>query len=133
MEKICLLGSGVPIGLGAVWNTAKVEAGSIVAIFGLGTVGLAVAEGAKAAGASRIIGVDIDPNKFSIAKNFGFTAFLNPKDSDEPIQQVIVDITDGGVDYSFECVGNVILMRVSLECCHKGWGTCVIVGVAASG
>ncbi|KAK3007563.1 hypothetical protein RJ639_014409 [Escallonia herrerae] len=119
--------------LGAVWNTAKVEAGSIVAVFGLGTVGLAVAEGAKTAGASRIIGIDIDSKKFEIAKNFGVTEFVNPKDHDKPIQQVIVDLTDGGVDYSFECIGNVSIMRAALECCHKGWGTSVIVGVAASG
>ncbi|MQL79299.1 hypothetical protein Taro_011736 [Colocasia esculenta] len=122
-----------PARLGAVWNTAKVEAGSIVAIFGLGTVGLAVAEGAKAAGASRIIGVDIDSKKFDVAKNFGVTEFVNPKEYDKPIQQVLVDLTDGGVDYSFECIGNVSVMRSALECCHKGWGTSVIVGVAASG
>nr|KAJ0191903.1 hypothetical protein LSAT_V11C800425160 [Lactuca sativa] len=122
LEKVCLLGCGVPTGLGAVWNTAKVESGSNVAIFGLGTVGLAVAEGAKAAGASRII-----------AKNFGVTEFVNPKDHEKPIQQVLVDMTDGGVDYSFECIGNVSIMRAALECCHKGWGTSVIVGVAASG
>ncbi|KAJ6956744.1 hypothetical protein NC652_007720 [Populus alba x Populus x berolinensis] len=108
LEKVCLLGCGVPTGLGAVWNTAKVEAGSIVAIFGLGTVGLAVAEGAKAAGASRII-----------AKDFGVTEFVNPKDHDKPIQQVLIDLTDGGVDYSFECIGNVSVMRAALECCHK--------------
>ncbi|KAF9610688.1 hypothetical protein IFM89_023944 [Coptis chinensis] len=223
LDKVCLLGCGVPTGLGAVWNTAKVEAGSIVAVFGLGTVGLAVAEGAKAAGASRIIGVDIDSKKYDIAslgrgggiislwdkelveledvrvgthsislrcrmrgkeewvmvtnvyglvnpnehedslveypyetiltvlyivldgfpqhcvrfvldaKNFGVTEFVNPKDHDKPIQQVLVDLTDGGVDYSFECIGNVSVMRAALECCHKGWGTSVIVGVAASG
>ncbi|KZV49442.1 alcohol dehydrogenase class III [Dorcoceras hygrometricum] len=142
LEKVCLLGCGVPTGkllhfilrsLGAVWNTAKVEAGSTVAIFGLGTVGLAVAEGAKTAGASRIIGIDIDVKKFDLAKNFGVTEFINPKDHEQPIQQVIVDLTDGGVDYSFECIGNVSVMRAALECCHKGWGTSVIVGVAASG
>ncbi|KAL3677446.1 hypothetical protein R1sor_027394 [Riccia sorocarpa] len=133
LEKICLLGCGIPTGLGAVWNTAKVESGSTVAIFGLGAVGLAVAEGAKAAGATEIIGVDINPAKFELAKNFGCTKFVNPKEHKEPIQQVIVDMTDGGVDYSFECVGNVDLMRSALECCHKGWGTSVIIGVAASG
>ncbi|KAL2238697.1 UNVERIFIED_CONTAM: Alcohol dehydrogenase class-3 [Sesamum indicum] len=122
-----------PESLGAVWNTAKVEPGSIVAVFGLGTVGLAVAEGAKAAGASRIIGIDIDSKKFDRAKSFGVTEFINPKDHEKPIQQVIVDLTDGGVDYSFECIGNVSVMRAALECCHKGWGTSVIVGVAASG
>ncbi|KAK9146242.1 hypothetical protein Sjap_006145 [Stephania japonica] len=133
LEKVCLLGCGVPTGLGAVWNTAKVEAGSTVAVFGLGTVGLAVAEGAKTAGASRIIGIDIDSNKFERAKNFGVTEFVNPKDHEKPIQQILVDLTDGGVDYSFECIGNVSVMRAALECCHKGWGTSVIVGVAASG
>ncbi|GMP45762.1 hypothetical protein CsSME_00014167 [Camellia sinensis var. sinensis] len=122
LEKVCLLGCGVPTGLGAVWNTAKVEPGSIVAVFGLGTVGLAVAEGAKSAGASRIIGVDIDSNKFDIAKNFGVTEFVNPKDHDKPIQQVIVDLTDGGVDYSFECIGNVSVMRVALEVLSQGMG-----------
>lgn len=133
LEKICLLGCGIPTGLGAVWNTAKVEANSIVAIFGLGTVGLAVAEGAKAVGASRIIGIDIDPNKEKLGKEFGVTEFVNPKHHEKPIQEVIVNMTDGGVDYSFECVGNVKLMRAALECCHKGWGTSVIVGVAAAG
>ncbi|KAL3029169.1 hypothetical protein AAZX31_03G150200 [Glycine max] len=133
LEKVCLLGCGVSTGLGAVWNTAKVESGSIVAIFGLGTVGLAVAEGAKTAGASRVIGIDIDSKKFDIAKNFGVTEFINPNEHDKPIQQVIIDRTDGGVDYSFECIGNVSVMRAALECCHKGWGTSVIVGVAASG
>ncbi|KAL2905486.1 Alcohol dehydrogenase class-3 [Bienertia sinuspersici] len=112
---------------------AKVEPGSNVAIFGLGTVGLAVAEGAKTAGASRIIGIDIDPKKFDVAKNFGVNEFVNPNDHDKPIQQVLVDLTDGGVDYSFECIGKVSVMRAALECCHKGWGTSVIVGVAASG
>ncbi|XVE78016.1 hypothetical protein DITRI_Ditri13aG0110300 [Diplodiscus trichospermus] len=132
LDKVCLLGYGVPTGLGAVWNTAKVEPGATVAIFGLGTVGLAVAEGAKSA-ALRIIGIDIDSKKFDVAKNFGVTEFVNPKDYDKPIQQVLVDLTDGGVDYSFECIGNVSVMRAALECCHKGWGTSVIIGVAASG
>ncbi|KAG5383364.1 hypothetical protein IGI04_034834 [Brassica rapa subsp. trilocularis] len=133
LEKVCLLGCGVPTGLGAVWNTAKVEPGSNVAIFGLGTVGLAVAEGAKTAGATRIIGIDIDSKKYETAKKFGVNEFVNPKDHQKPIQEVIVDLTDGGVDYSFECIGNVSVMRAALECCHKGWGTSVIVGVAASG
>jgi len=133
LDKICLLGCGIPTGLGAVWNTAKVEKGANVAIFGLGTVGLAVAEGAKAAGASRIIGVDIDPSKFDRAKDFGVTEVLNPKDYKKPTQEVIVELTDGGVDYSFDCTGNVSVMRTALECCHKGWGTSVIIGVAASG
>lgn len=133
LDKICLLGCGIPTGLGAVWNTAKVEKGANVAIFGLGTVGLAVAEGAKAAGASRIIGVDIDPSKFDRAKDFGVTEFLNPKDYKKSTQEVIVELTDGGVDYSFDCTGNVNVMRSALECCHKGWGTSVIIGVAAAG
>jgi len=133
LDKICLLGCGIPTGLGAVWNTAKVEKGANVAIFGLGTVGLAVAEGAKAAGASRIIGVDIDPTKFDRAKDFGVTEVLNPKDYKKATQEVIVELTDGGVDYSFDCTGNVSVMRTALECCHKGWGTSVIIGVAAAG
>lgn len=133
LDKICLLGCGIPTGLGAVWNTAKVEKGANVAIFGLGTVGLAVAEGAKAAGAARILGVDIDPSKFDRAKDFGVTEFLNPKDYKKSTQEVIVELTDGGVDYSFDCTGNVQVMRTALECCHKGWGTSVIIGVAASG
>ncbi|CAI5487189.1 unnamed protein product [Closterium sp. Naga37s-1] len=133
LDKVCLLGCGIPTGLGAVWNAAKVEPGSTVAIFGLGTVGLAVAEGAKAAKASRIIGVDIDPAKFDTAKAFGVTEFVNPKDHSRPIQEVLVELTDGGVDYSFECIGNVAVMRAALECCHKGWGESVIIGVAAAG
>ncbi|KAH9326352.1 hypothetical protein KI387_006530, partial [Taxus chinensis] len=104
------------------WNTTKVEAGSIVAIFGLGTVRLAVTEGAKTVGASRVIGIDIDSKKFETANDFGVTEFVNPKDHDKPIQQVLVDMTDGGVDYSFECIGNVSMMRAALECCHKGRG-----------
>ncbi|XP_072090623.1 uncharacterized protein, partial [Arachis hypogaea] len=106
-------------GLGAVWNTAKVEPGSIVAVFGLGTVGLAVAKGAKSAGASHIIGIDINGKKFDTAKNLWITEFINAKEHDKPIQQVIVDLTDGGVDYSFECIGNVSVIRAALECCHK--------------
>ncbi|CAI6001992.1 unnamed protein product [Closterium sp. NIES-64] len=133
LDKVCLLGCGIPTGLGAVWNAAKVEPGSTVAIFGLGTVGLAVAEGAKAAKASRIIGVDIDPTKFDTAKAFGVTEFVNPKDHSRPIQEVLVELTDGGVDYSFECIGNTAVMRAALECCHKGWGESVIIGVAAAG
>ncbi|KAL4381993.1 hypothetical protein AHAS_Ahas04G0189000 [Arachis hypogaea] len=105
--------------LGAVWNTAKVEPGSIVAVFGLGTVGLAVAKGAKSAGASHIIGIDINGKKFDTAKNLWITEFINAKEHDKPIQQVIVDLTDGGVDYSFECIGNVSVIRAALECCHK--------------
>ncbi|KAJ3129391.1 NAD/NADP dependent alcohol dehydrogenase [Nowakowskiella sp. JEL0407] len=133
LDRCCLLGCGVSTGYGAAVNTAKVEKGSIVAVFGLGGVGLSVIQGAKACGASRIIGVDMNPSKFDLAKKLGATEFLNPKDSDRPIQQVIVDMTDGGVDYSFECIGNVNVMRAALECCHKGWGQSIIIGVAAAG
>jgi S-(hydroxymethyl)glutathione dehydrogenase / alcohol dehydrogenase len=133
LEKVCLLGCGVTTGIGAVLNTAKVEAGATVAIFGLGGIGLAAIIGAVMAKASRIIAVDINPAKFEIARQLGATDCVNPKDYDKPIQQVIVDLTDGGVDYSFECVGNVQLMRAALECCHKGWGESVIIGVAGAG
>ena len=133
LEKVCLLGCGVTTGIGAVLNTAKVEAGSTVAIFGLGGIGLAAIIGAKMANASRIIAIDINPDKFEMARKLGATDVINPKDYDQPIQDVIVDLTDGGVDYSFECVGNVDLMRSALECCHKGWGESVIIGVAGAG
>jgi len=133
LEKVCLLGCGVTTGIGAVLNTAKVEAGATVAIFGLGGIGLAAIIGARVAGAGRIIAVDINPAKFEIAAQLGATDTINPRDYDRPIQEVIVDLTDGGVDYSFECVGNVQLMRAALECCHKGWGESVIIGVAGAG
>ncbi|HKM26422.1 MAG TPA: S-(hydroxymethyl)glutathione dehydrogenase/class III alcohol dehydrogenase [Thiopseudomonas sp.] len=133
LEKICLLGCGVTTGIGAVLNTAKVEEGATVAIFGLGGIGLAAIIGAKMAKASRIIAIDINPGKFDIARELGATDCVNPKDFDKPIQDVIVEMTDGGVDYSFECVGNVQLMRAALECCHKGWGESVIIGVAGAG
>ena len=133
LEKVCLLGCGVTTGIGAVLNTAKVEAGATVAIFGLGGIGLAAIIGAVMAKASRIIAIDINPDKFEIARQLGATDCVNPKDYDKPIQQVIVDLTDGGVDYSFECVGNVQLMRAALECAHKGWGESVIIGVAGAG
>lgn len=133
LEKVCLLGCGVTTGIGAVLNTAKVEAGSTVAIFGLGGIGLAAIIGAKMANASRIIAIDINPDKFEMARKLGATDVINPKDYDQPIQDVIVDLTDGGVDYSFECVGNVDLMRSALECCHKGWGESTIIGVAGAG
>ncbi|MDX5446662.1 MAG: S-(hydroxymethyl)glutathione dehydrogenase/class III alcohol dehydrogenase [Zoogloeaceae bacterium] len=133
LEKVCLLGCGVTTGIGAVLNTAKVEAGATVAIFGLGGIGLAAIIGAVMAKASRIIAIDINPAKFEIARQLGATDCVNPRDYDKPIQQVIVDLTDGGVDYSFECVGNVQLMRAALECCHKGWGESVIIGVAGAG
>lgn len=133
LDKVGLLGCGVATGLGAVANTAKVEEGATVAVFGIGTVGLAVIEGSVLAKASRIIAVDTNPEKFELAKKWGATECVNPKDHDKPIQDVIVDMTDGGVDYSFECVGAVGVMRAALECCHKGWGESVVIGVAASG
>jgi S-(hydroxymethyl)glutathione dehydrogenase/alcohol dehydrogenase len=133
LEQVCLLGCGVTTGIGAVLNTAKVEEGACVAIFGLGGIGLAAIIGATMAKAGRIIAIDINPAKFEIARQLGATDFINPKDYDTPIQDVIVEMTQGGVDYSFECIGNVNLMRAALECCHKGWGESVIIGVAGAG
>ena len=133
LNKVCLLGCGVTTGIGAVLNTAKVEAGSTVAVFGLGGIGLSVIQGAVMNKAARIITVDINESKFAMAKKFGATDFLNPQQLEKPVEQVIVDITEGGVDYSFECVGNVKLMRSALECCHKGWGQSIIIGVAGAG
>ena len=133
LEKVCLLGCGVTTGIGAVLNTAKVEAGATVAIFGLGGIGLAAIIGATMAGAGRIIAIDINPDKFAIARQLGATDCVNPKDHERPIQDVIIDMTDGGADYTFECVGNVDLMRAALECCHKGWGESTIIGVAGAG
>ncbi len=133
LDKACLLGCGVTTGIGAVKNTAKVEPGSTVAVFGLGGIGLSVILGAVMAKAERIIAVDVNESKFDIAKKFGATDFVNPSDYDNDIQEVIVDLTDGGVDYSFECIGNVDVMRSALECCHKGWGESIIIGVAGAG
>lgn len=133
LEKICLLGCGVTTGIGAVLNTAKVKEGETVAVFGLGGIGLAAIIGAKMAKASRIIAIDINPSKFALAKELGATDVINPAEHDRPIQDVIVELTDGGVDYSFECIGNVKLMRAALECCHKGWGESIIIGVAPAG
>ncbi|XP_014231700.1 alcohol dehydrogenase class-3 [Trichogramma pretiosum] len=133
LDKVCLLGCGVSTGYGAALNTAKVEPGSTCAIWGLGAVGLAVAYGCKVAGASRIIGIDLNQDKAKKAKEFGCTEFINPKDYDKPIQDVLIEMTDGGLDYTFECVGNVHTMRAALESCHKGWGVSTIVGVAAAG
>lgn len=133
LEKVCLLGCGITTGIGAVLNTAKVEPGSVVAVFGLGGVGLSCIQGAVMAKAERIIAVDVNPEKFDFAQQMGATECVNPRDHDLPIAQVIVDLTDGGVDYSFEAVGNVDLMRAALECCHKGWGESTIIGVAGSG
>ncbi|HIG79842.1 MAG: S-(hydroxymethyl)glutathione dehydrogenase/class III alcohol dehydrogenase [Methylococcales bacterium] len=133
LDKVCLLGCGVTTGIGAVLNTAKVEPDSTVAIFGLGGIGLSAIQGAVIAKAARIIAVDINEDKFEFAKQLGATDCINPKNFDDPIQDVLVDMTDGGVDYSFECIGNVNTMRSALECCHKGWGESVIVGVAGAG
>lgn len=133
LEKICLLGCGITTGIGAVLHTAKVEPGSSVAVFGLGGIGLSVIQGAVMAKASRILAVDINPDKHAMAEALGATECVNPKDHDFPIQDVIVELTGGGVDYSFECVGNTELMRAALECCHKGWGESVIIGVAGAG
>jgi S-(hydroxymethyl)glutathione dehydrogenase/alcohol dehydrogenase len=134
LNKVCLLGCGISTGYGAALNTAHVEKGSTVAIWGLGAVGLAVAMGAREAGASRIIGVDINSDKFEVAKKFGCTEFVNPGDNPtKPIQEVLVEMTDGGLDYTFECIGNIKTMRAALEACHKGWGTSVIIGVAGAG
>ncbi|MEJ2534937.1 MAG: S-(hydroxymethyl)glutathione dehydrogenase/class III alcohol dehydrogenase [Gammaproteobacteria bacterium] len=133
LDKVCLLGCGITTGIGAVLNTAKVEPGSSVAVFGLGGIGLSVIQGAVMAGAERIVGIDTNPDKFDMARRLGATDFVNPKDHDQPVQDVIVDLTDGGVDYSFECIGNVDVMRSALECCHKGWGESTIIGVAGAG
>ncbi len=133
LKEVCLLGCGVTTGMGAVANTAKVQPGDTVAIFGLGGIGLSAVIGAAMAKAGRIIAIDINESKFDLAKKLGATDVVNPKDFDQPIQQVIIDMTDGGVDYSFECVGNVQLMRSALECCHKGWGESIIIGVAGAG
>ena len=133
LEKVCLLGCGITTGIGAVLNTAKVEPGSTVAVFGLGGVGLSVIQGAVMAKAERILAVDINQDKEKMALQLGATDFVNPKDHNQPIQDVIVDITNGGVDYSFEAIGNVELMRSALECCHKGWGESIIIGVAGAG
>ncbi len=133
LEKVCLLGCGVTTGIGAVHNTAKVQEGDTVAVFGMGGIGLAVIQGAVQAKAGRIIAIDTNPGKFDLARELGATDCVNPKDHDKPIQDVIVEMTDGGVDFSFECIGNVDVMRSALECCHKGWGESVIIGVAGAG
>jgi S-(hydroxymethyl)glutathione dehydrogenase / alcohol dehydrogenase len=131
-DKVCYIGCGVTTGLGAVINTAKVEAGANVAVFGLGGIGLNVLQGARMVGADRIIGVDTNPAKRPLAEKFGMTDFIDPNEVDDVVA-AIVDLTDGGVDYSFECIGNVKVMRQALECCHKGWGESIIIGVAAAG
>ncbi len=133
LEKVCLLGCGITTGIGAVLNTAKVEPGASVAVFGLGGVGLSAIQGAVMAKAGRILAIDVNPDKFELATQLGATDVVNPNDYDDPIADVVIELTDGGVDYSFECVGNVNLMRSALECCHKGWGESVIIGVAGAG
>lgn len=133
LDKVCLLGCGITTGIGAVYNTAQVEPGATIAVFGLGAIGLSVIQGANMIGAERIIAIDTNPGKFDFAQQMGATDFVNPNDYDDPIQDVIVDMTDGGADYSFECIGNVDVMRAALECCHKGWGESTIIGVAGAG
>lgn len=133
LEEVCLLGCGVTTGIGAVMNTAKVEEGATVAIFGMGGIGLSAVIGASMAKAGRILAIDVNESKFDLARKLGATDFINPKKFDKPIQDVIVEMTDGGVDYSFECIGNVNVMRSALECCHKGWGESVVIGVAGAG
>ncbi len=133
LESVCLLGCGITTGIGAVLHTAKVEEGATVAVFGLGGVGLSVIQGAVMANASRILAIDINPDKAEMAMALGATDFVNPNDYDDPIQDVVIELTGGGVDYSFEAVGNVNLMRAALECCHKGWGESTIIGVAGAG
>ncbi len=131
-EKVCYIGCGVTTGVGAVVFDAKVEPGSNVVVFGLGGIGLNVIQGAKMVGANRIIGIDINPKRVEIAKKFGMTHFINPKETPNLIE-AISDLTNGGADYSFECIGNVNTMRQALECCHKGWGESIIIGVAGAG
>jgi S-(hydroxymethyl)glutathione dehydrogenase / alcohol dehydrogenase len=132
-DKVCYIGCGVTTGLGAVINTAKVEPGANVVVFGLGGIGLNVIQGARLVGANKIIGVDVNPGRKAMAEKFGMTHFVNPKEIDGDLVPYLVSLTNGGADYSFECVGDVALMRQALECCHKGWGVSVIIGVAPAG
>ncbi|HEX9465270.1 MAG TPA: S-(hydroxymethyl)glutathione dehydrogenase/class III alcohol dehydrogenase [Alphaproteobacteria bacterium] len=132
-DKVCYIGCGVTTGIGAVINTAKVEPGANVAVFGLGGIGLNVIQGARMAGANMIVGVDINPRRKTLAEKFGMTHFVNPKEVGGDLVAHLVDLTNGGADYSFECIGNVDLMRQALECCHRGWGVSVIIGVAGAG
>jgi len=132
-DKVCYIGCGVTTGIGAVINTAKVQVGDRVVVFGLGGIGLNVVQGARLAGASMIVGVDLNPVRHGIASKFGLTHFVNPAEVRGELVPYLVDLTRGGADFSFECVGNVKLMRQALECCHRGWGTCVIIGVAGAG
>ncbi|HWO10458.1 MAG TPA: S-(hydroxymethyl)glutathione dehydrogenase/class III alcohol dehydrogenase [Polyangiaceae bacterium] len=132
-DKVCYIGCGVTTGIGAVINTAKVEPGSNVVVFGLGGIGLNVIQGARLVGADKIVGVDINPSRRAMAEKFGMTHFVNPKEIGSELVPYLVNLTGGGADYSFECVGDVTLMRQALECCHKGWGVSVIIGVAPAG
>jgi S-(hydroxymethyl)glutathione dehydrogenase/alcohol dehydrogenase len=132
-DKVCYIGCGVTTGIGAVIYTAKVYPGANVVIFGLGGIGLNVVQGARLAGANQIIGVDINPERRALAEKFGMTHFVNPNEVEGDLVPLLVDLTKGGADFSFECVGNVDLMRQALECCHKGWGVSIIIGVAGSG
>ncbi|TMK10090.1 MAG: S-(hydroxymethyl)glutathione dehydrogenase/class III alcohol dehydrogenase [Alphaproteobacteria bacterium] len=132
-DKVCYIGCGVTTGIGAVINTAKVETGARVVVFGLGGIGLNVVQGCRMAGADMIVGVDLNPRRRALAEQFGMTHFVNPKDVEGDLVPFLVDLTKGGADYSFECIGNVQTMRQALECCHRGWGVSVIIGVAASG
>ncbi|MBE9250740.1 S-(hydroxymethyl)glutathione dehydrogenase/class III alcohol dehydrogenase [Dolichospermum sp. LEGE 00240] len=132
-DKVCYIGCGVTTGIGAVIYTAKVEPGANVVVFGLGGIGLNVIQGARMVGANKIIGVDINPNKRELAEKFGMTHFVNPNEVAGDLVPYLVDLTNGGADYSFECIGNVNIMRQALECCHKGWGVSVIIGVAGAG
>lgn len=132
-DKVCYIGCGVTTGIGAVINTAKVEAGANVVVFGLGGIGLNVVQGCRMVGANKIIGVDLNPNRKELATQFGMTHFVNPQEIDADLVDYLVELTGGGADYSFECIGNVKVMRQALECCHKGWGVSVIVGVAGAG
>lgn len=132
-DKVCYIGCGVSTGIGAVINTAKVEPGSNVVVFGLGGIGLNVIQGARMVGANMIVGVDTNPDKVPLAEKFGMTHFVNPNELDGDLVAYLVDLTRGGADYSFECIGNVSTMRQALECCHKGWGESVIIGVAGAG
>jgi S-(hydroxymethyl)glutathione dehydrogenase/alcohol dehydrogenase len=132
-DKVCYIGCGVTTGIGAVINTAKVEPGANVVVFGLGGIGLNVIQGARIAGADMIVGVDVNPGRKALAESFGMTHFVNPKEVEGDLVPYLVNLTKGGADYSFECVGNTTLMRQALECCHKGWGVSVIIGVAGAG
>jgi S-(hydroxymethyl)glutathione dehydrogenase/alcohol dehydrogenase len=132
-DKVCYIGCGVTTGIGAVLNTANVEAGANVVVFGLGGIGLNVIQGAKLAGANMIVGVDLNPSRRTLAEKFGMTHFVNPKETKSDLVPYLVNLTKGGADYTFECIGNVDVMRQALECCHKGWGVSVIIGVAGAG